>query len=222
MEIFITIHGDSITLIYLRQVILAEVVAAYFPALVELHNYSPAHSVQQKMYNFDTLNQRVLKKLGFQIPRPVIEDIVNCRPGAIENVLNALQFKMAKYREKKLQKEGKSLQGSPVSSVPEKVRNEAPVERKKFEGQAAQHQKEKALSNNQKAEAVPGANIPAKGGGAQIRVDEELLQEKEQHIRELQETIEILELKLAKLEQLVHLKDNKIQKLLQISSNSAM
>ena len=29
-------------------VMLAEVVAAYFPALVELHNYGPANSIKQK------------------------------------------------------------------------------------------------------------------------------------------------------------------------------
>ena len=46
-------------------------------------------------------------------------------------------------------------------------------------------------------------------------VDEELLLEKEQTIRDLQETVEILELKIAKLEQLVRLKDSKIQKLQQ-------
>ena len=46
-------------------------------------------------------------------------------------------------------------------------------------------------------------------------VDEEILLGKEQEIRELHETVEILELKVAKLEQLVRLKDNKIQKLLQ-------
>ena len=82
-------------------VLLAEVIGVYFPQLVELHNYSAANSVQQKIYNLETLNTRVLKKLGFQITRPTMEAIVNCRPGAIENVLNALQYKMAKYREKK-------------------------------------------------------------------------------------------------------------------------
>ena len=45
-------------------------------------------------------------------------------------------------------------------------------------------------------------------------VDEELLLEKEAQIRELQETVEILELKVAKLEQLVRLKDTKLQKVL--------
>ena len=50
--------------------------------------------------------------------------------------------------------------------------------------------------------------------GVHAAVNEELLMEKEQQIRELQETVEILELKIAKLEQLVRLKDNKIQKLM--------
>ncbi len=44
-------------------------------------------------------------------------------------------------------------------------------------------------------------------------VDQEILIEKEQTIQQLKETIEILELKVKKLEQLVKLKDAKIQNL---------
>ena len=40
-----------------------------------------------------------------------------------------------------------------------------------------------------------------------------MLAEKEQTIQELKETIEIMELKINKLEQLIRLKDNKIQTL---------
>lgn len=190
-------------------VMLAEVVAAYFPALVELHNYSPAHSVQQKIYNFETLNQRVLKKLGFQIPRPVVEDIVNCRPGAIENVLNALQYKMAKYREKRLRKEGKDqVDTSPVSYG----------DKQRSGGGAAEVSKENAASNMKAKGKVAPTQPVSKVQVAHVRVDEEILKDKEQQIRELQETVEILELKVAKLEQLVRLKDNKIQKLIQLSS----
>jgi uncharacterized membrane protein len=161
--------------------------------------------VQQKLYNFDTLNQRVLKKLGFQIPRPVIEDIVNCRPGAIENVLNALQYKMAKYREKKLQQEGKSLQGTPPKEQSPNLSNE---------------KRANAEKNVSKEKNRPASSQPiSKNGAAQSNIDNEILQEKEQQIRELQETVEILELKVAKLEQLVRLKDNKIQKLIQMNGS---
>ena len=44
-------------------------------------------------------------------------------------------------------------------------------------------------------------------------VDQEIINEKDQTIQQLKETIEILELKVKKLEQLVKLKDAKIMSL---------
>ena len=41
-------------------------------------------------------------------------------------------------------------------------------------------------------------------------VDQELLIEREQEIHDLRETVDILEIKISKLEQLVRLKDSKI------------
>ena len=58
------------------------------------------------------------------------------------------------------------------------------------------------------------ATLGASGARALEReVDTELLQEREREVIDLRETIEILELKIAKLEQLVRLKDAKIAKL---------
>lgn len=37
---------------------LAEIVGYYLPRHIEVHNYSLAHSVQQKNYNWNTLNGR--------------------------------------------------------------------------------------------------------------------------------------------------------------------
>ena len=48
-------------------VLMAEIVSNYFPKFVELHNYSQANSVTKKTYNWNTLNQKVFKKLGFQV-----------------------------------------------------------------------------------------------------------------------------------------------------------
>ena len=198
-------------------VLLAEVIAAYFPSLVELHNYGQAHSAQTKIYNFETLNQRVLRKLGFQIPRQVIEDIVNCKPAAIENVLNSLQYKMAKYREKKLRQEGMS-----PSKSPEDKRVSSP---KRSEAWHDDSNRNHSTQIKKDAMAAPkkggnlrsdkGSNVGGGSVGVLATVDEEILLEKEQRIRELEEKVEILELKNAKLEQLVRLKDSKIQKLLQ-------
>lgn len=167
-------------------VLLAEVVAAYFPHLVEIHNYPPANSLKQKIYNLETLNTKVFKKLGLTISRPVIEDIVNCKPGAVEQVLNTLQYKMAKYREKKSQSE----LNSPISMNQQDLNVQSRID--------ADLNKEKRVKNP----------------SVKASIDQDILLEKEQQIRELQETVEILELKIAKLEQLVRLKDNKIQKLM--------
>ena len=46
----------------------AEVVKHFFPKMVELHNYSPANSTQQKMSNWSILNRQGmgdLRRLSF-------------------------------------------------------------------------------------------------------------------------------------------------------------
>ena len=66
--------------------LLAEIVRHYFPRLVELHNYPPANSTQQKMYNWNTLNSKVLRKMGYNLYKDDIEAVIQCRPGQVEKV----------------------------------------------------------------------------------------------------------------------------------------
>lgn len=187
-------------------VMLAEVVAAYFPQLVEVHNYPAANNLRQKVYNHETLNTKVLKKLGFTIPRETIEDIVNAKPGVVEGVLNTLQIKMAKYRERKASGDDSSQQQR--ENIPQRAQNKPAVQ--EYEAPA---RREPSKAAPQQASHQPQPQKNHKNVVASV--DEELLLEKEQTIRDLQETVEILELKIAKLEQLVRLKDSKIQKLQQ-------
>lgn len=72
-------------------VLMAEVVKHFVPHLVEIHNYSAAHSVSQKTYNWNTLNQKVFKKLGFTLTKKDIDEIVNCVPDTVERVLKMVQ-----------------------------------------------------------------------------------------------------------------------------------
>lgn len=61
-------------------VLVAEVISHYHPSLVELHNYPSSSSFSQKMYNWDTLNGKVFKKLGFCLNTQDMEDCANvCR-----------------------------------------------------------------------------------------------------------------------------------------------
>merc|ERR1712167_69558 len=80
-------------------VLAAELTSHFFPKLVELHNYSAANSVSQKMYNWNTLNQKVFKKLGFQVSKPDVEGVCGCSAGVVERVLHALHLQINKIKE---------------------------------------------------------------------------------------------------------------------------
>jgi CH-like domain in sperm protein len=94
----------------------AEVIRYCIPRLVDIHNYSPANSVSQKLYNWNTLNrnssvmcmfvgksrhcfvrlrwiEKVFKKLGYCVPDDIVLAIVHNRPGFIEYVLDSTQGK---------------------------------------------------------------------------------------------------------------------------------
>ena len=173
-------------------VLMAEIVHHYFPKFVELHNYSQANSVSKKTYNWNTLNQKVFKKLGFQVSKKDIQSIVNAEPETIERVLKVVKEHLENYKHKKKRK---SQNRSTTSSTPSQT-GIRPYHRVN-EGMNVNHSEQP----NQNQEYL------------QNQVDTEILIEKEQTIQELRETIGILEIKLKKFEQLVKLKDQKIQTL---------
>jgi hypothetical protein len=49
------------------------------------------------MYNWNTLNQKVFRKLGFQLSKQDCQDIANAVPGAIERVLKLARIRLASY-----------------------------------------------------------------------------------------------------------------------------
>lgn len=68
-------------------VMLAELIQCARPELIEMHNYVPSGSVSQKLYNWSTLNMKVLRRLGFQVHEKDLEECAQAKPGAIEKVL---------------------------------------------------------------------------------------------------------------------------------------
>ncbi|GAB9472503.1 hypothetical protein Gpo141_00009680 [Globisporangium polare] len=236
-------------------ILTAEVVAFYFPKVVQMHNYSPANSAKQKLYNWNTLNRKVLKRLHIFLSKDDIDDLVQCRPGAVEHLL------IASYREKRplsassrrpldnnnelyltnahspnvnggcgISSVAGTPSGGPMSSVRSPVAFDKvaeirePVSQMKelsavderggsggdaevapsphnFPGYSAEHH---ASSSANKAYATESV--------ASFDARSEIL-ERDNTIAEQRETIQILEMKVQKLEQLVRLKDGKIQTL---------
>ncbi|EFN53489.1 hypothetical protein CHLNCDRAFT_49012 [Chlorella variabilis] len=145
----------SITRDFADGVLMAELVHYFFPKLVEVHNYSPAHNSVQKMYNWTTLNQKVFRRMGFALAREHCEAVANAEAGAVERVLKLLLAAGA-------------------------------------------------LGHPAAAAAFPTLDQALHAS----------LADKEQQLEELRETNQILETKISKLEQLVRLKDAKVQALL--------
>nr|DBA29541.1 TPA: hypothetical protein GDO54_009763 [Pyxicephalus adspersus] len=150
-------------------VLAAEVVKFYFPKLVEMHNYVPANSPQQKISNWTILNKKVLSKMSFSVPDDVIRKVVQCSPGVVELVLNTLRQKIEE-KQKQLQANADTSQGS-----------------KQQQGYAQ-----------------------AANADTSMRIQ---LAEKEQALMEAQENLQILQAKLRRMEQLVHLKNVRIDDL---------
>lgn len=146
---------------------MAEIIKHFHPKLVELHNYPQAHSVQQKTDNWNTLNKKVFRRMGFLISKANIQQVVNCVPETIEKVLKLVRQRIENFEEQREEK----------PRVESKPKVKAPKQGNK------QH----------------NPNLPPE------------VQEKEQVIKDLRDTIDILENKIEKLEHLVKLKDSKIQ-----------
>jgi hypothetical protein len=59
-EIPLSRPKKNITRDFSDGVLLAEIVHHNFPKIIEIHNYSLAHSVVQKLYNWNTLNRKII------------------------------------------------------------------------------------------------------------------------------------------------------------------
>ena len=75
-------------------VLIAEVLKHFIPNIVDLHNYSNAHSVQQKTSNWNTMNQKVMKKINMNLSPKDIKDAVEMVPETIERILYTLRYKI--------------------------------------------------------------------------------------------------------------------------------
>ncbi|XP_062839346.1 sperm flagellar protein 1 isoform X2 [Anolis carolinensis] len=92
-------------------VLVAEVVKFFFPKMVEMHNYAPANSTQQKLSNWGHLNRKVLNKLNFSVPEDVVRKVAQCTPGVVELVLIPLRQKIEE-KQRQLKMSSSSYQNS--------------------------------------------------------------------------------------------------------------
>ncbi|ORY48120.1 DUF1042-domain-containing protein [Rhizoclosmatium globosum] len=222
-EIPISKPKKNITRDFSDGVATAEVIHHFCPKLVELFMYSPANAVSQKMYNWNTLNQKVFRKLGYMAQPELISCIVANKPGYVE-------FLLYELRQKVLTAFSNSAFGF-VNSPSSQIEIYASANRQNLStsnlfGDGQQYLP--PLPNNsyygQQQAPLPGISGAAEGahgtyggsgpdvvGGAGLNsgrraantVTNGALHEKDVMIHELQETIQMLQIKVTKLEQLL-------------------
>ncbi|KAG5266228.1 hypothetical protein AALO_G00228600 [Alosa alosa] len=184
-------------------VMAAEVVKHFFPKLVELHNYTPANSTQQKLSNWSTLNRKVFPKLSFHVPEEVVRRIAMSVSGFIEPVLCALRERI---ESKRMARGGDNMQQLEYYSV----------------SQEKPHKENgDIMTESVQTKDVPMRKIkdrPEMGVALGSHLDPSvrlMMEEKEQALLTLRETVEILQIKVNRLEHLVQLKDLRIEDLTQ-------
>ncbi|XP_072139033.1 sperm flagellar protein 1 [Mobula birostris] len=179
-------------------VMVAEVVKHFLPRLVEMHNYIPANSTQQKLSNWQLLNRQVFSKLHFRISEDMLKKLVKSCPGVIELVLHTLRQKIGEELTV-IQQDVEDYSDRTDKSFP----NYIPVSMHPFAKEC--QLKPEMCNNNPRSFCKQYSHLdPA------IRF---LLEEKEQALLALHETVEILQLKVQRLEHLVQLKDLRIDDL---------
>ncbi|XP_034753915.1 sperm flagellar protein 1 isoform X2 [Etheostoma cragini] len=190
-------------------VMAAEVVKYFFPKFVDLHNYIPANSTQQKLSNWDLLNRKVFSKLNFHVPEETVKRIVLSTAGVIEPVLNALREKI----DKKLEHTTENILDLEYYDTrnQEKPHKEIRQTEAKLVAQLAGEEMKKDEKRSIKNSKPQQTAQFYSDMDPSLRL---ILQEKEQAVMALQETVEILQMKVNRLEHLVHLKDMRIEDLM--------
>lgn len=188
----------------------AEIVKHFFPKLVELHNYAPANSTGQKMANWNTLNARVFRKLHFEVPAEEVRDITSAVPGAVERFLRALRTKIVQIKQIQEQRHAAGGRDSDDFGAPPVYSHAASAPSADgLRRPPAAFQQPPPLQQ-QPASGRPQSSAPAVPSSTQgLR---QLLDEKDRTILELRESVALLSDKVARMEELLKVKDDKIMR----------
>ncbi|NXA90591.1 SPEF1 protein, partial [Melanocharis versteri] len=196
-------------------VLAAEVVKFFFPSLVELHSFVPTSSTAQKVANWGHLNRKVLSKLNLRVPEEMIQQLVQSRPGMAEQLLQLLREKIQERQRHRKGGAGQvrksrecGIPGAGVSQerlgVGDLGTPPPPSPGPRSSG---------GLRRGQCPSPRPrGREVTVQPGGVPGDMRQQLA-EREQALQLARDTIQILQAKVGRLEQLLLLKNLRIDDL---------
>ena len=119
-------------------VFMTELIHKFYPKLVDLHNYESALKVETKIYNWTTLNNKTLKRLGMPLDSQTMQGLGNSQPGYIFKVLNMFKDVL----------DGKLNKGDAAALEKKKKKKQAPMtdeERELFVSKIYESKKQKDM-----------------------------------------------------------------------------
>ncbi|XP_033757019.1 sperm flagellar protein 1-like isoform X13 [Pecten maximus] len=194
----------------------AEIVKHFFPKMVELFNFRICNNTKQKMDNWELLNRKVFCKLRFELDEQVMRDIANSVPGVLESFLDKLRTKIdhALWHMKMHppRRESDKPEADQVYDQYGSVRSESP-QRKGTQRRRSPTRGSEPFVPPENTLGASRPVVPYFSGQPTEAVSLLQYQGKCQESLTKEETIGILEIKIRKLEHLLHLKDLKIEDL---------
>ena len=180
----------------LKGILVAEILRYYLADLVEMHNYTPANSLQQKKANWGILNKKVLSNFGLDLPDVIINGLANCKPGLIDVLLFNLRLKIDEELELKQKMQQQTNILSPRQSALSNFTNQSK------QNPFLSNRSNKSNKSNGTNQFSPFKDVS--------RLDYEEIKQK---CLEQQEQMEILHAKIRRLEHILQLKDIRISEL---------
>ncbi|NXQ42042.1 SPEF1 protein, partial [Catharus fuscescens] len=183
-------------------VLAAEVVKFFFPSMVELHSFVPTSSTAQKVANWGHLNRKVLSKLNLRVPEEMIQQLVQSRPGMAEQLLQLLRQKI---QERQRQRKPPAEPAEPEEG--------GYLDTGRDEGKkGSQNPSLGPFGVPGRGQGCPGRGVAAQPG-AVLGDMRQQLEEREHALQLARDTIQILQAKVGRLEQLLLLKNLRIDDL---------
>ncbi|VDM23797.1 unnamed protein product [Hydatigera taeniaeformis] len=216
-------------------VLVAEVIRHFFPKYVDIHNFQGCSKIDGKRNNWQLLNWKVFSKFSFKLTDDVVESLVNAQPGTIEKLLLLLRSKFREH-ESGLDSNDNGLPNPPsrvvlpslitpasnlqrLRRIPS-VRNDTSTNEKSLpvfvkKGSQVLMPSNKAFSISKSLNRLSWRQPNATNGPRDIAAQDmlQVYEQKVQECLELQETVDILNAKLRRMQHLLQLKDMRINEL---------
>jgi len=170
-------------------VLLAEIVKYHIPRLVDIHNYPVSNSTTQKLYNWNTLNTKVFKKLGITLSKQDIDNVLQYKPLAVESILKRLYEKIKVFTTNNQHNNEGLNNNSNIDNINNNV----------------QQQPQRPM--------VVKKNIQNQGSDNKDEYYQRIIEEKDSKIEELRVTLDILEMKLKNSDEIQAKLSNRVKDL---------